>query len=501
MSATAHRASRLIHAFLRSLNPRRSYTRKAIAAATARRLAVCTATAASPCPKAEPAAATPTDATATFGLPTWQTNATVGNERRAGTTISPAPCADAMRNDHPVRPPKPTCIPNHRCLIFLARSRTPKVISSPAQTQRTMRTSRKNPAPPASRATPAIERKCPRAMGGRAWKTARRSPVCSPRPTAKSHPIAGLTPWKAPSSATVNQGAAALTPRPPLPSSGRSPWSSLPSSIVREAIGIGGSVPALQPDLVRSEVPELDEEVGVEVDPTLGLDVELDQPPVDALRVELLVPRRVQRVREVDAPAVPADLHHLGPAVERAGGGMRRLSNDPADANGSCLLRVEGIPDVVLAHLAGSPAGDVQEPVVHREVDITHERGDGVERFEGRREDVRIRRLRRNRDDLLYLPTATVRAGLLVPVPHPDGGFEVRRIHHDTHEPVRLRRVVGGTQLEDDLMVLTEVDRLDVAPLPQVPEVQGMAVLVAQQQLGIEPSFDHVRGAPFRSEE
>ena len=68
--------------------------------------------------------------------------------------------------------------------------------------------------------------------------------------------------------------------------------------------------------------------------------VELDHPAVDALGVELRVPGGVQRVGQVDALAVAADLDHLRAAVDGARGRVRRVADDPADAHAAGLLRV-----------------------------------------------------------------------------------------------------------------------------------------------------------------
>ena len=84
-----------------------------------------------------------------------------------------------------------------------------------------------------------------------------------------------------------------------------------------------------------------------------------------------------------------------------------------------------------------------------------------------------------------------------VALPQPDRGGEVggRRDHAD--EAVGLARVVRGPQLEHHLVLGAEVDLLDVLALLEVPDVELVAVLVAQQQLGIEAVLDHVRRAPL----
>ena len=57
------------------------------------------------------------------------------------------------------------------------------------------------PRPSTSPATTASESSWPMAIGGSARSTARRSRSCIPSATAKSHPMAGFSPWYAPSRA------------------------------------------------------------------------------------------------------------------------------------------------------------------------------------------------------------------------------------------------------------------------------------------------------------
>ena len=55
------------------------------------------------------------------------------------------------------------------------------------------------------------ESACPTAIGGRAFQTAERRCSCSPNATAKSQPIPGFMPWKAPSPSSASHGHASLT--------------------------------------------------------------------------------------------------------------------------------------------------------------------------------------------------------------------------------------------------------------------------------------------------
>ena len=66
-----------------------------------------------------------------------------------------------------------------------------------------------------------------------------------------------------------------------------------------------------------AEVLALREEPRVDVHtPALGIGVDTRHPGTYTVGIEDLVPRRVQGIGEVDAPAVTADLHHLRAAAE-----------------------------------------------------------------------------------------------------------------------------------------------------------------------------------------
>src|SRR6266478_1314858 len=100
--------------------------------------------------------------------------------------------------------------------------------------------------------------------------------------------------------------------------------SSLVSS--RIAIGIRRTVAAFKAHLVRPVRRwPLHEEFRIEVNAASRIRVELDHPSLDAIGIELRIDRAVQRIGEIDAPSVAADLHHLWPAAERTvpGSGVR----------------------------------------------------------------------------------------------------------------------------------------------------------------------------------
>src|SRR3954465_15675701 len=113
----------------------------------------------------------------------------------------------------------------------------------------------------------------------------------------------------------------------------------------REAVRVARGVAPGQSDLTRGAAGELD--VEVRVDLQVAVAVELDHPAVDALRVELAVPRRVQRVRQVDALAVAAHLDPQRPAGPPPRRGVRRAPDDAAEVHRAGLLRVARVADVV----------------------------------------------------------------------------------------------------------------------------------------------------------
>src|SRR5437867_6177940 len=131
----------------------------------------------------------------------------------------------------------------------------------------------------------------------------------------------------------------------------------------RKTIGIARAIPALKVELVNTIIGALDEKILVETDATVGIGIEFDHPTADAVRIKLLVPRRVKRVGKINALAVAADFNHLWSAgqwlvlILR----MRRAVGDAADADRAGLFRIERIGNVILQQLASPPAGDVEK--------------------------------------------------------------------------------------------------------------------------------------------
>ena len=187
-----------------------------------------------------------------------------------------------------------------------------------------------------------------------------------------------------------------------------------------------------------AEVRAAGEEAVIDAQPAacVRIGVDLGEPGAHAVRVELVVPRPVQRVGQVDPRAVPADLHHLRAAGQRLARrrGVRGPPGDAAEPDRAGLPRVGRVADVVLLELAGAPAGHVEELVIHRQVDVGDQRRHGAERLQRRRQRVRVRGLGRDGDHLVGAPGAVLAA------PPPDRGGQVVRADRRVDEaPGRLR--------------------------------------------------------------
>src|SRR4029434_4579592 len=69
-------------------------------------------------------------------------------------------------------------------------------------------------------------------------------------------------------------------------------------------------------DLMRTHAVEFHESGRIERDPAVRSHVDLGQPALDPVGIELVIPRAIQRVGHIDALAVAADLDHLRCAVQ-----------------------------------------------------------------------------------------------------------------------------------------------------------------------------------------
>ena len=82
----------------------------------------------------------------------------------------------------------------------------------------------------------------------------------------------------------------------------------------------------MRPRRPARAIVEVDEEVAVDLHPAFGIAVHAEQPRAK-LRVELVVPGRVQRVRHVEPAPVERELQHLRATVQLASGVARVAEN------------------------------------------------------------------------------------------------------------------------------------------------------------------------------
>src|SRR5260370_8188654 len=101
----------------------------------------------------------------------------------------------------------------------------------------------------------------------------------------------------------------------------------------------------------------VEEEFRIDGDAAARLGVEFNHPAVEAAFVELRVDCAVERVGEIDALPVAADLDHLRAAAEfavlRAGGAGAR--DDAADSDLARGLSGATVPPAILLHVAPAP--------------------------------------------------------------------------------------------------------------------------------------------------
>src|SRR5579883_3072182 len=239
---------------------------------------------------------------------------------------------------------------------------------------------------------------------------------------------------------------------------------SLPTARVHTRITerIGGSVAALQADLMGPFVLKWNKEIRVKGHATGRVDINLGHPSAYALGIELRVNRRIERIRDIHPSAVAADLEHLRTAVERAALRMGRVGRDSTQPHRPRQPRLQRIADIVLPQLAGAPARYVKKAIIKTERDLRNQRRNRFELFQRRRQQIRIGRFGR---DLDYL------AGLPLPValdapPDPDPRRQILRRDNRADKTVSLRGIVRWTQLERHLMLGTEIDLLQMAPPP-----------------------------------
>src|SRR5437867_11047420 len=57
-----------------------------------------------------------------------------------------------------------------------------------------------------------------------------------------------------------------------------------------------------------------------------------------------------------------------------------------------------------------------------------------------------------------------------------------------------------GTHLQDHLLLVAQVERLQMAAATEVPNMDLMSILATEEQVRLHSIFDHVRCAPFATQ-
>src|SRR5580765_1128165 len=171
---------------------------------------------------------------------------------------------------------------------------------------------------------------------------------------------------------------------------------------------------------MRAQPVELDEELFIELHPALRVRLKLNHPTLQTVGINLLIPRSVERIGEIDALAIAADLHHLRAAVQRLLGLARvsRPSHNATQMHRARLPLVNWVRNIVFDELPRSPARNIKEAIVERQVDVRYQRRYRLEALKEQRQFFRVSRLSGNFDHLADGPLALA---TVFPEPHPDG--------------------------------------------------------------------------------
>ena len=142
------------------------------------------------------------------------------------------------------------------------------------------------------------------------------------------------------------------------------------------------------------------------------------------------------------------------------------------------------------------PKHESQESIVEREVDVGDERRHRGETFQQRRQVVSGGGLGGNFDHFPDPPVAALARAFAVPYPISD---EERSFETGDYadEAVGLGRIVGRSQLQNHLLLGSELQCLKVASIVEIPDVQRVAVPAGEEQLRVHAVLHHVRRAPL----
>ena len=133
-------------------------------------------------------------------------------------------------------------------------------------------------------------------------------------------------------------------------------------------------------------------------------------------------------------------------------------------------------------HLTGAPARDVEVFVIQAQVDVSDQRWHRRKPFEQIWQIIGIGWLRIDGDGFLGLECAVI-----IAPPGEDRTLKVGGVYDNPAEPVLFDRVMGRADFQCHLVVFTQINRLDIGPVAQVPEMDAVTVFVRKQVFGHYP--------------
>src|SRR5207244_1540035 len=168
---------------------------------------------------------------------------------------------------------------------------------------------------------------------------------------------------------------------------------------------------------MRPHGVKLQEQLWVEAHASIGINIDLRQPAANTVRVELLIPSAVERIGQVNAFSVPADLDHLWSAVQWRAGmiSVRFTTHDAAQLYRAGPHRLERIRHVILQQLSRAPTRDIQKAIIMREVNVCDQRRHRFESLEKRWQLIGVRRLGWTVDHFPSFPRTAALRDFVVP--------------------------------------------------------------------------------------
>ena len=207
--------------------------------------------------------------------------------------------------------------------------------------------------------------------------------------------------------------------------------------------------------------PKINVEIGIDRQTALiriAVNLEQVRSGTGEIGIKLVIPTAQQRIGDIEALSIQAELQHLRTAPKAVPLDHFALTEDTATPDLPCQLRLCWVADVVLADVAVQPVGQIKIAVIHRKQQIRDERRN--------RKGPTLDLNGRNAQRLFDCPLSV---GF---IPVPECAAERR-----ANVTVRAVRVVMEAYFERDQPFFAQIDALNDASLLPIPEVNAASVL------------------------